>query len=1030
MKYFALTKTIMLGTLLAMCTCSLYAQQLEFTRVDQQQSIIGMSPQFSLVDSTRFLRSKAASTGEISITQPSVAPLSPEAAAVVKFVNYPVDYCTGLPQINIPLYEVKSGSITLPITLSYRSAGIKPAEASGWVGTGWVLDADPGLIRTVNSVPDDDPNYGYFYNSKIYYDITQEGLAEIVDGTASEYDPDKFYYKLLSQSGTFYLQNKKEPWGSMTSEYVTHPYDLVHIDGFYKEYHLHDENGFLYTFGGNDDYYEYCALSQATNASRYITRWLCRSIQAPEGKAEIEFDYSTISDYTPIVCKDFCIVEDSITGTGAAYGELPRLIKRDGSAYRIHPDGTLTNDGYEDVSTSGGSSNNLLKRKVPSTITFDGGKVHFYHDGYDLKYLTVNNNNGKEIRRVDFYISRYNSGTNLTKLDSLKISAFGCEDRVYRFSYLLPQYVPNSGDYRAVDYYGFYNGTESNDMVPGGEIESIYSDGYRVTEVNHRIGGSLGNRDPDGSCAEYGILSQMVSPEGVRTTLEYEANKSGSAYVDSDTLVTNYYAAGGVRIHSIRVEDPILDEESIRYYKYTLEPIGSSGEPMFGLEGVGYTFSGWKLPNESDFSFAQHRASVDPVTHITRYSRIRTFSANPVTDIFHNNGAAVFYNTVREEMYTKGNKEVTVFRYNLPYRLWLSGINNYKDKKRVVPFDMDEDDGFLYYKLYRIEKFRNDTIVERKDIEYKLKTEKDAKSITFGRPIRYFSVSAPGNNTNLKDYYFGLWWSLRSGCSRPVKETLIQYDDNGKETKTVKTYNYDKPGNSSSTNTIHTAPIKVTTTTSEGEVKTEDFLYPEDFGLESDLGQNELMRSNRYGVPLEHRVIQNGDTLITRQKFRKEVYTKKGGSVDFEPRIYFGSNFYGSIAYMGNEGELPDCYIWGYNNQQVIAKIEKCEYKALLDTLGISREELYVEGNKAIPSEEFMQKLNRLREKFHEAQVYTYTYEPLVGVTSMTTPDGMTIYFDNDVYGRLLKSYYYENGNEIVIKKHDYNTPNNKNLLR
>lgn len=1018
----------MLSVLLAICTISLHAQQQELTKVSQQRDTSNVNSQAISVDSDSIipLRARASSTGGISITPPSVAPLSPEAAAVVQYVNYPVDYCTGLPKINISLYEVKSGSITLPITLSYRSAGIKPAETSGWVGTGWVLDADPGLVRTVNSLPDDASN-GYFNNPKLYSDITQEGLAAVVDGGAPEYDPDKFYYKLLSQSGTFYLQQKKEPWGSMTSEYVTHPYDLVYIDGFFRTYNLRDENGLLYTFGGSDDYYEYCALSQNIDNRSYITRWLCKSIQAPEGTAEIKFDYSTISDYVPISFKDFCIVEDSIMGTGAANGELPRLIKRGGSAYRIRPDGTLTPDGYEDVSTPGGSDTNLLKRKVPSTITFDGGKVHFYQDGYDLKYLTVNNSNGKEIKRVDFYISPYNSGTNSTKLDSLKISAPGCQARVYRFSYHLPQYVPNSGDYKAVDFYGFYNGTRSDDMVPSAEIESIYSDGH---SRKHRIGGTPGNRNPRATYAGYGILNQIVSPEGVRTTLEYEPNKSGSASVNNDTLVTYYHDAGGMRIHSIRVEDPILDEESTRYYDYTLEPVYSEGEQGYGLDGIGYSFIGWRLPNESHFSYTQHWASVDPATNATRYSRIRTFTANPVTDIFHDNGAAIFYNTVKERMYTKENKEVTIFRYSLPYRLWLNGINDYKDQKRVVPFDRDEDDDFLYYKLYNTEKYRNDTLVERKKIEYKHKAEKNAKSITFGRPIKYFSVSAPGNNTNLKNYYFPIWWTLRSGCSRPVKETLTQYDDNRKETKTVKTYDYDKPGNYGSTNTIHTAPIKVTTTTSEGETITEEFRYPEDFGQESDLRQNDLIAQNRYAVPLEHRLTQNGDTLITRQKFNREVYTRKSGNSDFEPRVYFGSNTYGSMAYMGNEGELPDCYIWGYNNQQVIAKIEKCDYKALLDTLGSTHEDLYIEGKKNVPSEEFTQKLNSLREKLHGSQVSTYTYEPLVGMTSATTPDGMTTYYENDAYGRLLESYYYENGEKTILKKYDYSTPTNKNLLR
>lgn len=1021
----------MLSVLLAICTISLHAQQQELTKVSQQRDTSNVNSQAISVDSDSIipLRARASSTGGISITQPNITPLSPEAAAVVQYVNYPVDYCTGLPKINIPLYEVKSGSITLPITLSYRSAGIKPCEASGWVGTGWVLDADPGLVRTVNSVPDDDPSYGYYNNPKVDYNPTQEELAEIVEGTASESDPDKFYYKLLSQSGSFYLQRGS---GFLEGgEYVTHPYDPVHIFGSFGNYSLGDANGFLYNFGGEDEYYEYCALSQTTYARRYITRWLCKSIKAPEGVAQIKFDYSTISDFAPISNHDYCIVEDSIAGSGSDYSELPRLIQPNGSTCRIHPNGTLTPDGYQDISTSGGSGDRVIKRKVPSTITFDGGKVHFYNNGHDLNYLTVNDNNGNIIRRVDFYISSYNSRSSLTKLDSLKISAPGCEERIYRFSYYMPQYTPGSVDCRNVDFYGFYNGPESRDLVPHTKIESLYFDGRKDSKITHTIGGEPGNRDPKGGYAKYGILYQTISPEGVITTLEYEPNIGGSASIDSDmNLITYFHEGGGVRIASIREEDPIQMKQSLRLYDYVLEPIDSNGNPSLGVSGPGYSFSGFNLPTGFDFSYAKHQATVDPITNATRYSRIRTFSANPVTDIFHDNGTAIFYNRVTEATHVNGNKEVTVFRYNLPPKLHLGNLSSYEQKKRVLPFDMDDESGFLYYKLYNTEKYRNDTLVERKVIEYAHKEEKNAKYITLKRPVKHFSVSAPGNNTDLKDLCFTVSWALKRGCSRPVKETLTQYDDNRKETKTVKTYDYDKPGNSGSTNTLHTAPLKVTTTTSEGEAITEEFLYPEDFEGKPDLGQDQLMQSHRYGVPLEHRLMQNGDTLITRQKFKEKVYTRKSGNSDFEPRVDYGRNYYGSLDYMKNEGELPDHYIWGYSNQHIIAKIEKCESGTLLQSLGIIHEDLYIEGKKAVPSVEFMQKLNNLREKFPESKVSTYTYEPLVGMTSATAPDGMTTYYENDAYGRLLESYYYENGKKICLEKHDYHTPTNKDLSR
>lgn len=42
-----------------------------------------------------------------------ITPISPEATALTKMVNNPVNYFTGIPDISIPLYEIKAGGLTL-----------------------------------------------------------------------------------------------------------------------------------------------------------------------------------------------------------------------------------------------------------------------------------------------------------------------------------------------------------------------------------------------------------------------------------------------------------------------------------------------------------------------------------------------------------------------------------------------------------------------------------------------------------------------------------------------------------------------------------------------------------------------------------------------------------------------------------------------------------------------------------------------------------------------------------------------------
>ena len=85
-----------------------------------------------------------------------IVPISPEASSMERNQSYPVDYCTGVPSITIPLYEIVAGEVTIPITLSYHASGLKPKERSGFAGTGWTLNLEPSIMREIKDTADDD----------------------------------------------------------------------------------------------------------------------------------------------------------------------------------------------------------------------------------------------------------------------------------------------------------------------------------------------------------------------------------------------------------------------------------------------------------------------------------------------------------------------------------------------------------------------------------------------------------------------------------------------------------------------------------------------------------------------------------------------------------------------------------------------------------------------------------------------------------------------------------------------------------
>lgn len=92
--------------------------------------------------------SSAAVYGQVAIA-------SPTAASLGKFTDIPVSYHTGIPEVSVPLYTIKEGPLTLPISLSYHAGGIKVQEPASWVGTGWALNAGGIITRTIVGAPDE-----------------------------------------------------------------------------------------------------------------------------------------------------------------------------------------------------------------------------------------------------------------------------------------------------------------------------------------------------------------------------------------------------------------------------------------------------------------------------------------------------------------------------------------------------------------------------------------------------------------------------------------------------------------------------------------------------------------------------------------------------------------------------------------------------------------------------------------------------------------------------------------------------------
>ncbi len=107
---------------------------------------------------------------KISIAQdepsfPVLIPPSVSVSSLGMFIDHPVDYYTGIPKIEIPLYEIKTQNISIPIVLTYHASGIKVDQMASWVGLGWSLISGGYISRTVRGLPDDQGPWETDYTS-------------------------------------------------------------------------------------------------------------------------------------------------------------------------------------------------------------------------------------------------------------------------------------------------------------------------------------------------------------------------------------------------------------------------------------------------------------------------------------------------------------------------------------------------------------------------------------------------------------------------------------------------------------------------------------------------------------------------------------------------------------------------------------------------------------------------------------------------------------------------------------------------
>ena len=96
------------------------------------------------------------------------------------------------------------------------------------------------------------------------------------------------------------------------------------------------------------------------------------------------------------------------------------------------------------------------------------------------------------------------------------------------------------------------------------------------------------------------------------------------------------------------------------------------------------------------------------------------------------------------------------------------------------------------------------------------------------------------------------------------------------------------------------------------------------------------------------------------------------------------------------------CYLWSYRNFYPIAEIKNATYQDVISALGGEAAVLNF-ANRTHPSLDDIKNFLRPILSDTRFMVSYYSYQPMVGLTSKTSPNGITFYYEYDSLGRLRK---------------------------
>ena len=953
------------------------------------------------------IRSTAFSQGLTQIDR-DIVPPSPTAFELGKYGFSPVSMYSGTASYSIPLYELSGKSLSLPISLSYYSNGIKVDQVATSVGMGWSLNAGGAITRIVRGSYDGMDTF----HIPLRDDLTTLSLTDQSDYVRNHIDsePDLFAYNFAGHSGKFII-NKAD-----TTAY-TIPYENIKIKNIanYK-FEITTEDGNIYTFDKTElttQNYSCAPINFRENFNLTYTAYFLSRIKNPIGDS-INLTYAndtiiytagldqTITNriptpYYPIPFNQLCSSYASIS-CSSFFGQAVPCQKQ----YTIYSK-ILTGITYGNIAIKFNSTKSRLD--VPSSRKMDN--------------MIINDSNTGEILKS--YSFNYTFSTNNSRmfLSSIVLNGAGSSPgNTYSFNYDNINDLPPRLSY-AQDHWGYYNGVTNNSGIT--PITTEDSNSFNQLSLGVTLSQLFSvsiDREPHYPYSQKGILTKITYPTGGTTTIEYESN----CYYNNSVKVD----VGGLRILRTTTKESATSPSQIEHFYYTddLNNLNKSTaykpvKPRYFSINVISGNCNWSPLNPCNFT-------VEPVG--CSYVNLSSSSLN---NIYQCSGNNIAYEGVVKSF--GDNFENGGELYNYLYRTDINGSS--------VPFSSQlMNPRYQYYVNRPVDdalnlapktnfswnagtligktSFKKNAsgqfiILHKESYGYNDQTldSRNSKNIT-GYWIRKFSDEITSGYTYQQIYQYDVVkyitysiWGYLSG------KTETTYDVNGlNPVITTTNYYYE--------NAAHAQLTREEATDSKGNLIRKKIYYPADC-LSTALNFGTLNTRHILNIPVDIRKYVNSKLSAGQQiKYNNlgqttDIYMAEtnGAEVAFVPSnpytfkhkaTYLYDPITNNLNQQTKDNNFPTTYLWSYNNTLPVAKIENATYtqvsnsltSSVITTLGLT-------NTQALVKSQLTQIRDTINAKIPSARVHNYTYSPLTGMKSQTDPNGLTTTYEYDSFGRL-----------------------------